>query len=267
MGQVRRFKTHRKTDEGRIDVKKNNYSEYRFSRVELMVTVLKGILLLMTAAYFFYGSLKATVFLSPILILYVKSQNKKKNEERRERLTEEFKETLILIGECMEAGYSMENSFLESYSVMKERYGNKSDMVCELYLIKQSLKVNIKIEDLLVDLAARSGIEDIHDFAVVFSQAKTGGGNMGYIMKKTIGILREKIEIKRELYIMLSGKKYENRIMSAVPIGIIAYISVTSKGFFDVMYGNITGIVIMSGCLIAYIGTLCLAEHLMKIEV
>lgn len=267
MGKGREFKTQRKNAERRTDVNKINYDDYKFSKVEFCITLMQGIFLLMIVTYYFYGSLKVMLCFSPFLLFFIKSQRKKKNIKRKEIFTEEFKETLILVGECMEAGYSLENSFIESYAMMKERYGNKSDMVRELYLIKQSLKVNVKIEDLLLDLAARTGIEDIRDFAVVFSQAKRGGGNMGYIMKRTIGMIREKMDIKRELQIMLSGKKYENMIMSFVPIGLIAYISATSEVFFDVMYGNIIGIVIMSLCLIAYIGTLFLAEHLMKIEV
>lgn len=281
MGTDRRNKTQRKTDKRRLNVKtgdktcknrkpvteKKNYREYKFSKTEFMAVLLEGIFLLIVAGYFFYGSVKSVVFLSPVLIFYIKSRKKQKIEKKREKLREEFKETLIFIQECMEAGYSLENGFIESYSMMKERYGNKSDMVYELYVIKQGLKINLKIEDLLLDLAQRADVEDIRDFVVVFSQAKRGGGNLGFIMKRSIAIIREKMEIQKDIQIMLSGKKYENRIMNLVPIGIIGYISFTSKGFFDVMYGNLTGIVIMTLCVMAYVGAIYLAEHLMKIEV
>lgn len=246
---------------------KKNYKRYKFSKAEFITVLLEGIILLTLAGYFFYGSVKSVVFLSPVLIFYIKSRKKQKIEKKREKLREEFKETLIFIQECMEAGYSMENGFIESYSRMKERYGNKSDMVYELYVIKQGLKINLKIEDLLLDLAKRADIEDIRDFAVVFSQAKRGGGNLGFIMKRSIAIIREKMDIQKDIQIMLAGKKYENRIMNLVPVGIIGYISFTSKGFFDVMYGNLTGIVIMTLCLMAYVGAIYLTEHLMKIEV
>lgn len=281
MGTDRKNKTQRKTDKCRFCVtlrnkilknqkqvtEKKNYKRYKFSKAEFITVLLEGIILLTLAGYFFYGSVKSVVFLSPVLIFYIKSRKKQKIEKKREKLREEFKETLIFIQECMEAGYSMENGFIESYSRMKERYGNKSDMVYELYVIKQGLKINLKIEDLLLDLAKRADIEDIRDFAVVFSQAKRGGGNLGFIMKRSIAIIREKMDIQKDIQIMLAGKKYENRIMNLVPVGIIGYISFTSKGFFDVMYGNLTGIVIMTLCLMAYVGAIYLTEHLMKIEV
>ena len=227
----------------------------------------KGLILFLVVGYLFYGSVLSVIFLSPGIFLYMEFQRKKKKKKRIEQLKEEFKEMLVIVGECLEAGYSIENSFIESYVFLKERFGEKSDMVQELNIIRQGLKVNVKIEELLMDLAKRSSIEDIKDFAVVFSQAKRGGGNMAFIMKRTIQMIREKIEIKKEIQILLAGKKYEQKIMSMVPVGVIAYISITSKGFFSILYGNLPGILIMSVCLVAYIGTVLFADYIMQIEV
>lgn len=267
MEQKRRIKKYRKTDKHRTYVKGIDYKVYPFKPVEIFLALLKGLLVLVTISYLFYDSWVAVVCLSPFLVLYFRVESQRLKKKRLERLQMEFKEALILIGECMEAGYSIENSFVESYFSMKERFGDSSDMVQELNIIRQSLKLNMKIEELLMDFANRSGSEDIGDFAVVFSQAKRAGGSMASIMKRTIVMAKEKIEIQREIQIMLSGKKYEQKIMSLVPIGVMAYISVTSKGFFDVLYHNMAGIIIMSICLVVYVLAICFAEYLTGIEV
>ena len=257
----------RKTDERRLKEGLVDYSKYHFSAVEFLIETGKGFLLFLVIGYLFYGSAISVIFLSPCIFVYMEIQRKKKRKKRMEKLKEEFKEMLVLVGECLEAGYSIENSFIESYSFMRERFGEKSDMVQELNIIRQGLKVNVRIEELLTDLAKRSGVEDIKDFAVVFSQAKRGGGNMTSIMKRSIQIIREKIEIKKEIQILLSGKKYEQKIMSMVPMAVIAYISTTSKGFFSILYGNLPGILIMSVCLVAYAGTVLFADYITQIEV
>lgn len=244
-----------------------DYSVYHFTVWEFVQVIGKGFILLFVVGGLFYGSVISAVFLSPCIFLYVGMQRKKKRRERVEKLRDEFKEMLILVEECMEAGYSIENSFMESYPPMKERFGVKSDMVRELNIIRQRLKVNVKIEELLTDLAVRSGVEDIKDFAVVFAQAKRGGGNMSFIIKRTIHMIKEKIEIKKEIQILLSGKKYEQRIMSMVPIAVMAYISITSKGFFSILYYNFPGILIMSICLVVYVCTVLVADYITQIEV
>lgn len=267
MEKNRRIKKRRKAENCRSSVTRIYYQQYRFTHMEFFVTLIKGLMLLSVIARLFYDSWIALFCLCPLLLVFFHMEREKKWQKRIEQLQEEFKEALIQIGECMEAGYSIENSFVESFISMEERFGASSDMVQELNVIRQSLKLNVKIEDLLSDFAARSQSEDVKDFAVVFSQAKRGGGNMTSIMKRTIGIIKEKIEVQKEIQIMISGKKYEQRIMSLVPVGVMAYMSFTSEGFFDVLYHNGLGIVIMSICLLAYGIAIGLGEHFTKIEV
>ena len=85
---------------------------------------------------------------------------------------------------------------------------------------------------------------------------------MSFIIKRTIHMIKEKIEIKKEIQILLSGKKYEQRIMSMVPIAVMAYISITSKGFFSILYYNFPGILIMSICLVVYVCTVLVADYI-----
>ena len=66
---------------------------------------------------------------------------------------------------------------------------------------------------------------------------------------------------------MLSARRMEQKVMNAVPFGILLYISVTSRGFFDVLYGNLPGILIMTTCLSIYVGSVLLSEKIVNIEV
>lgn len=244
-----------------------DYSKYKFTLPEFLKVLATGTGALLFLGQLFYGSYLSGLMFLPLLFFYVKKQRREAAKRQRQQLQEQFKDALVLAGQAMEAGYSVENSFLESYEPLKERYGENACMVQELYLIKQGLHLNLKIEELFTDLANRSQLKDIRDFAIVFAQAKRGGGNLSYILGRTIQTIKEKIELQKEIRLMLSGRKYEQRIMSMVPIGIVAYISITSKGFFDIMYGNLLGVLIMTGCLAAYGGAFMLAERLMRIEV
>ena len=267
MEKTGQLKPSRKAKECRTLIKAKQYNQYCFTLPELLKILLIGIVTLLFLGHLFYGTYFAGIFFSPSLYFYVEKQRKKQVKKQRQQLMEQFKDALVMAGQAMEAGYSVENSFLESYGPLKERYGEKAHMVQELYRIKQGLHLNIKIEELLLDLAERSNLEDVRDFAIVFAQAKRGGGNLAYIMGRTITMIKDKVELQKEIQIMLSGKKYEQRIMSMVPLCIMVYISVTSKGFFDVMYGNLAGVLIMTVCLCAYGIALLMAEHLMRIEV
>lgn len=265
MGKSRTINTSGKTKASGNYLR--NYDQYKFSPTDCVKFIVKYLTILMVIGYLFYGNVLVALILLPGLIPLYDREKKRKIKKRKERLLDEFGQMLVWVGETLNAGYSIENSFIECYKIMVERFGDKSDMVWELNIMKQSMALNQRIEDLMLQLADRSGIEEIRDFAICFSQAKQGGGNLSYILNRTISVIRQKIDMKKEIQIMISGKKYEQSIMNIVPVGIMVYISVTSYGFFDVMYGNALGILVMSFCLIVYVATIMLADYLMEIEV
>lgn len=75
------------------------------------------------------------------------------------------------------------------------------------------------------------------------------------------------METEREIQTVISARQMEQKIMNIVPFGILLYISAASKGFFDVLYKNVAGIIIMSICMAAYIGAVWLSNRIVDIEV
>ena len=55
--------------------------------------------------------------------------------------------------------------------------------------------------------------------------------------------------------------------MNMVPFLIIFYIGSTSRGFFDVLYHNLIGVVIMTVCLGLYGIAYLLSKRIVEIEV
>ena len=72
---------------------------------------------------------------------------------------------------------------------------------------------------------------------------------------------------EQEIQVMISAKKMEANVMSVVPFLIILYLDTTSAGFFDVLYHNPVGIVVMSVCLVVYLVAVLLMQKLMEINV
>lgn len=55
--------------------------------------------------------------------------------------------------------------------------------------------------------------------------------------------------------------------MNMVPFLIMAYLQLTSKGFFDCLYFNTAGILIMTGCLALYLAAFLISRKMIEIEV
>ena len=52
--------------------------------------------------------------------------------------------------------------------------------------------------------------------------------------------------------------------MKAMPFAIMTYIAVTNQGFFDPLYERVMGRLVMTGCLLAYIGAYLIGDLLLE---
>ena len=244
-----------------------DYSNYRFRTKERLLYVSEGAFLVGAIGYFFYRSWIACIGLMPVLILFLKEKKKELAKKQRQELSVQFKDLILTVAANQKAGYSVENAFRESYRDMAMLYGEESIICTELKLIAAGLNNNVVLEKLLYNLGVRSGLTDVVQFADVFLIAKRSGGNMTDILAKTAAAIEQKTETDKEIQLMISAKKMEQRIMNIVPFLIIFYVGSTSKGFFDVLYHNLIGVIVMTVCLGFYLAAYLLSKKIVDIEV
>ena len=247
--------------------RRQDYKHYSFGIKEWVRYVLEGIGLVGLIAYFFYRSILAFLFLSPLIFLYVREKRILLNKKRKEDLNVQFKDALKSISGSLQAGYSMENAFLEAYRDMTEYHGPDSVIAKELFGIKVGIRNNQAIEDLVEDMGNRSGLEDILDFAGILRVGKQTGGNINVLFENCMMVIEEKINVKQEILTLISAKRLESRIMSIIPFFIILYVDMTSEGYFNALYAGIAGRILMTICLMVYLVAIRLSQRIMEIKV
>ena len=243
-----------------------DYGSYQFSRRELIENILLFTALDATIAYLFYRSVIAFLILFPILIPFLRSRRKDLNTRRRREILAEFTTGMQMVNASLQAGYAIENSFREAISELRKIYPDDAFIIIEFRHILTQTSLNVPIETLLLDLGHRTHIEDIRNFAEVFQTAKRTGGDLIAIIRNAVTSIQVKKETREEIEANLSGKASEQKIMSAAPILLIAYTSLTSPGFLDVCYHNTLGIAIMTGSLIIYATAYLWGRKIMQIE-
>jgi len=239
---------------------------YQFSKNDLII-ILKGVLICTILGITFYDSVIAIILLLPLIFPWLLYEKEKDNEKRCKELGVQFKDAMLSVTTAGKAGYSIENAFLEAGNDMAALYGRKSMIYKEMRRIAMGLKNNLILEDLLRDLGKRSNNKDIQEFATVFAVAKRSGGNMTEILNSSINMISRRIDVEKEIDVMIASKEMETRIMEGVPFFIILYVSITNKGFFAPLYHNILGIIIMTICMVVYIAAVYMAEKIIDIEI
>lgn len=245
--------------------KKINYQAPKLTTKEEIVCLVEGVAIIALFSYFFYRSLLAFLVLSPGLWFYRKNKQKRMWKKKKEKLEEEFKETLLAIQTNLQSGYSIENAFVESHKYITGIYGDNSDMAQELLWIKRGLQNGSTLEQLLNDLGKRCPESALEDFAEIYTIVCKTGCDWNEIIEKIAASVITRIEIQEEINILIHGKKTESKIMCVIPFLILYYMDATSKGYFEVMYHNIIGIVIMTICMVAYIFAFVISEKITDI--
>lgn len=228
------------------------------------MTVIVSAAVTFSLAHFFYRSVWAVIPLSFAgVYVYIRIRCDKGRREKEE-LVSQFRECILAVAASLQAGYSVENAFLECERDMALMFGKDALICTELKLIRRGLHINISLEELLTDFGERSCCEEIVQFGEVFSIAKRSGGNLAEIIDSSSRLIGRKIEIKREINALLGGKKMELMIMKLMPFAILLYIELANPGYFDVLYHNVFGVLVMTACLAAYLGAYIVGEMILK---
>jgi len=214
-------------------------------------------------SFFFYRSFIAVIPLSLVGYLYYRQQKKELTSRDVKKLESQFMEAIRGVDTAIKAGYSVENAFVQSGKDMERQFGKESFICEELEVIRRGLVINITLEEMLDDLAGRSGSEAIEDFAKVFMIAKRFGGNLSEVISAAVETISMRIETRDETAAAISGKKAEQNIMKIMPFGILAYVGISSPGYFDSLYGNLTGAAIMTGLLAVYLSACFLGNKIL----
>ena len=116
----------------KTSLKRLDYHQYEFDKREVVTVVLEASGIVLFFAWFFYRNLLWAIPLAPLGIFWVRYQKRKKGQRQREELTEQFKECILSVSASLQAGYAVENAFLESREDMRNLYGERSLIYEEL---------------------------------------------------------------------------------------------------------------------------------------
>ena len=218
-----------------------DYGVWKFSGKEKAKLILSYLGLCGLVSWLFYHSFWAVLPFLAGLPVFLKKSREKRIKERREELLTEFLTGIRAIASALNAGYSMENALGEALKETEKVYGMDGVFTEELREMERKRNLNQSMETLWADLGKRSGLEDIENFGEIFQVARRSGGNLKEIIQSTADNITRKTETRREIEISLAAKKMEQKVMSAVPFFILAYVDLGSPEFLEGLYHNKLG--------------------------
>lgn len=202
---------------------------FRKDGVTTTATVISNIIV------FVMGGLISLKMFLPAIV-----ENKRK--KRLAVLKSQFRDFLSTLSTAMSSGMNMHDSIANAYKDLEAQYTENAYIVQELAELAAGMKNNVTIEDMLSDFGGRSGVEDIENFAVVFSTCYRTGGNLKEVVKRTAEIIGEKLVIAEEIETKLTSNKMQMMVMNVIPI-ILVFMMKTMSSDFAEGFTNMVGVI------------------------
>lgn len=244
-----------------------DYSVYNMTIKDWAITAFKSLGTTAIIAYLFYDSMLLLVVFPVVFMYFIRACRLEGVQRQKDKLTGEFMDALKTLSSNLLAGYSVENAWKDAENEMRLLYGNDSLMLSEITEMNRQIGMNQTFESVLAEFASRTGIEDIENFADIFSFAKRSGGKFVDIIEATTYRMWSKYDTNRQIDVAVSAKRLEQKIMNYIPIILLAFLKVASQDYMSVLYGNAAGILFMTACLGAYGISIKLAQKVLRIQI
>jgi tight adherence protein B len=186
---------------------------------------------------------------------------------QKEATTIQFEQILYSISSSLQAGNSIENALLNAEKDLSILYGHqRTMMIQELERMNRQIKLGISAEVVVDELQRRLNINEVTIWASTFSTCKRTGGDLVKVMKNSASMLVEKMNLERELAILIAGKRFEAKLVTFIPFLFIAAFRYGSPEYMDLLYEG-WGRWVMTGCLLAILFSRWLTLKMMQMEV
>ncbi len=224
-----------------------SYDTYEMSnRERLFYTAIAGIFIF-ALAYVFYRSVVFSVILTPLALLYPAIKKKEIIKRRKKELNIQFKDMLYSLASSVSAGKTIEYAFKDALKDLSVLYPEPSTFILvEIKRIISRLEMNETIEHALSDFAGRACLEDVDNFVSVMNISKRSGGNIAEIIRNTSAIISDRIEVGQEVDMMLTERRFEQKVLNAVPILMILLLSVSAPEYIYPVFSTVAGRLTMS---------------------
>jgi tight adherence protein B len=186
--------------------------------------------------------------------------------KRKSKLRIQFYELLEAMSVSMRAGNPVLKSLESARDDLSLIYPTDSDIVVELEIIIGKFNNAVPLSKAFLDLAKRSGLEDIKSFASIYATIEGKSSKANEIVRETQQIIADKMEIEMEIDTLMTAAKSEVNIMLFMPLVILGVIGYAGAGFMDAIYTTAAGRIVSTGGLLIFITSFIMARKLSNVK-
>ncbi len=215
----------------------------------------------------FYDSIYG-LLLAPFCFLFFRYVlNDIKNEKVKIQIQKMFGDMILSLASTLQAGYSVEQGMNFVIEELLFLYGEEAIIVVECNRIVKHMETNGTVETAFTEMAKNIKLKEAVHFSETFRIGKRVGGDLTHIIRDTSMILSDIMDSEREIRTISAAKKFEFQVMCMMPLLMVGYVKMTSPGYFEPLYHNLFGNIVMTTVLTLVILIYLIGQKMIHVEV
>lgn len=241
-----------------------NMKKYEHVAAYLLFSALASVI-----AYLFYHIIPVSVVIGFLAGVYLEKMYAQSTIQKRQKVLRlQFRDFLESMSVAVRAGNVEVQAVKSALKDLQLSYHTNADIVREVEnMILQYEKGGIALKVLFEDFAERSDLEDVRNFAAIYSVIEGKSDRFGEILMETQEIIGDKIEIEQEIETTITSAKSETMVMLIMPVIIVAAMSCMGGGLLESLFTTAVGHVSATVALIIFGISYALAVKGSNIEV
>jgi tight adherence protein B len=159
-----------------------------------------------------------------------------KRRKRLSKFQEQLPDAIDMLVNAMKAGYSFQAAMKFIGEEMREPLGP------EFLRFYEEQRLGMEVRVALMALQSRVESVDLKMFVTAVLIQRETGGNLGEVLDKISGLMRERAALKGEIDTLTAESKLSARILAALPVLVFGVVNLANPGFMRPMLQSRGGV-------------------------
>ncbi|MDR0500954.1 MAG: type II secretion system F family protein [Coriobacteriales bacterium] len=206
----------------------------------LCVSLVVSVLMLL-----FTGEPILALIVPVVPILIFKSKATRWATSQNELMREQLPDALVAIGMCFSAGYSLEQALAQTAKETPE------PLAAQLRRTASDMQAGCSVTEALRQLESRIQLPDLRFVSTALEIQHQTGGSLRDILEGTAQSINASFELHRSLKVQTAQAKMSARVVSIMPIALVAMLSLCMDGYLARFFTSFEGfcLLLVAACM------------------
>lgn len=182
-------------------------------------------------------------------------------DKRKEALRESVPDVLRSIGVCFRSGLSLLQTMRQ---VARETEG---PMRAVFSRVAHRLETGSSAGEALSALRESAPVSELAFVAIALDVQHQAGGSMERVLDAARDTVQGELDLARSLRVQTAQAKLSARIVSVMPLVLVALFSLVSEGFLTPFFSSFAGMVLLAAAVLMQVAGILAVRGMLKVEV